>query len=73
MKRKYRVIDRETGNEDLHLLETTARTEQGWLRVFYRRWPQARCGDFYATRYDGRTDITSYYTARTVASFILVD
>lgn len=70
---KYRVIDRETGNEDLHYLETSAKTDRGWLRVFYSRWSAARRGDYYPTVGDGRTDINSWYSGRLVASFILVE
>lgn len=72
MKAAYRVLDREDGNEDISPVYSDARTEQGFLKLFYSRWPTAPRGKFYAEVGDGRTDIYSKGTQRLVASFIAV-
>jgi len=35
MKAAYRVLDREDGNENIHPAYSDARTEQGFLKLFY--------------------------------------
>ena len=70
--KQYRVLDREEGQEDIVPVETTARTAQGFLQVFFARWPTAPRSKFYAEVGDGRTDIYSKGTQRLVASFIAV-
>lgn len=73
MKAAYRVLDREDGNENIHPAYSDARTEQGFLKLFYSHWPTAPRGKFYAEVSDGRADIYSKATNRRVASFILVE
>ena len=66
---EYRVIDVETGNEDLHTVASSACTPQGFLKLFYARWIAAPRGSFFATVTPDGADIVSYYSARTVARF----
>lgn len=68
-ERQYRVIDVETGCEDLHPIESSARTEQGFLRLFYQRWPTAPRGGFYVEQSDGQARVYSNLTDRLVAKF----
>lgn len=66
---EYRVIDREEGNEDLHTVTSRASTPQGFLKLFYARWPTAPRGGFYAVVTSKGAEIVSCQTIRTVASF----
>lgn len=71
-KRKYRVVDGENGQEDLHPIESSARTEQGFLRLFYQRWPTARRGCFYVELSDGQARVYSDLTGRLMAKFTAI-
>lgn len=68
----YRVIDREDNNEDHATVESAARTEQGFLRLFYGRWPTAPRGGFYAWVGTGFAHIYAKQ-GKHVASFIRAD
>lgn len=48
IRRQFRVISIEGGlrNEDLHPVQSKASTENGFLKLFYARWPTAPRGDF---------------------------
>ena len=72
-KRKYRVIDGENGREDLHPMESSARTEQGFLRLFYQRWPTAPRGCFYVELSDGQARVYSDLTGRLTAKFTALE
>lgn len=72
MRRMYRVVsyDDNRRQEDLSPVVSGARTDAGFLKLFYQRWPKAGRGCFQATMTaDGGADI---YTNnwKKVAAFI---
>lgn len=70
MKRLYRVVDYEDGRQEDHApMVSGARTEAGFLKLFYQRWPTAPRGNFFASvTADGGADIHTT-TGKKVAAF----
>ena len=66
---KYRVIDVETGNEDLHPVESKAVTPAGFLKLFYARWPKAPRGRFFVVPDDDGAVVYTWNGAYSVAKF----
>ncbi len=71
--KQYRVVDCETGNEDITPLDTKAKTDLAFLRLFYARWPTCPRGTVYVVQLsNGRVEFTSWQTCRLLARFIPV-